>query len=51
MKYETQNYTFFENGNISGWDEIQTFNIKVKNTRDIPVMVKFTEIFLPQHGI
>jgi hypothetical protein len=40
MKYETQNYTFFEDGNISGWDEVQTFNIKVKNTRDIPVMVE-----------
>jgi len=36
MKYETQNYTFFENGDISGWDEIRTFVIKVKNTRDIP---------------
>jgi hypothetical protein len=40
MKYETQNYTFFEDGNISGWDEIQTFNIKVKNTRDIPIIIE-----------
>jgi hypothetical protein len=40
MKYETQNYTFFENGDISGWDEIRTFVIKVKNTRDIPVALE-----------
>jgi hypothetical protein len=40
MKYETQNYTFFEDGNISGWDEVQTFTIKVKNTRDIPVIIE-----------
>ena len=40
MKYETQNYTFFENGDISGWDEVQTFDIKVKNTRDIPVTIE-----------
>ncbi len=39
MKYETQNYMFFENGNISGWDEIRTFHIGVKNTREIPVTV------------
>lgn len=40
MKYETQNYDFFENGNISGWDEVQTFVIKAKNTRDIPVAIE-----------
>ena len=40
MKYETQNYTFFENGDISGWDEVQTFFIEVKNTRDIPVTIE-----------
>jgi hypothetical protein len=40
MKYKTQNYTFFEDGNISGWDEVQTFNIKVKNKRDIPVIIE-----------
>jgi len=40
MKYETQNYTFFENGDISGWDEVQTFVIKVKNTRNIPVAIE-----------
>jgi hypothetical protein len=40
MKYETQNYTFFEDGNISGWDEVQTFTIKVKNTREIPVILE-----------
>ncbi len=40
MKYETQNYTFFESGDISGWDEIRTFLIKVKNTRTIPVVIE-----------
>jgi hypothetical protein len=40
MKYETQNYAFFEDGNISGWDEVKTFDIKVKNTRNIPISIE-----------
>jgi hypothetical protein len=40
MKYETLNYAFFEDSNISGWDEVETFDIKVKNTRSIPVTIE-----------
>ena len=45
MKQETQNYSFFENGNISGWDELQTFDIRVKNTREIPITVEIYRNF------
>ncbi|MFO8084940.1 MAG: DUF4139 domain-containing protein [Desulfobacterales bacterium] len=45
MKYQTQNHMFFENGNISGWDEIKNFDISVKNTREIPITVEIYRNF------
>ncbi len=45
MKYETRNYVFYKNGDISGWDEIRAFEIDVKNTRDIPVTVEIYRNF------
>jgi hypothetical protein len=44
MDFETENYRFDRRGNISGWDEIRTFKIEVKNTREIPVKVRLTWI-------
>ena len=35
MSFESENYTFDRKGNVSGWDEIRTFNIEVRNMRDI----------------
>ncbi len=45
MEVKTDNYRFDRNRNIAGWDEIRTFEITVKNTRDIPVKVEIRRNF------
>jgi len=45
MDFKTENYEFDRRGNISGWDEIRTFKIEVKNTRDIGVKVEIKRNF------
>jgi len=45
MDFKTENYRFDRRGNISGWDEIRTFKIEVKNTRDIGVKVEINRNF------
>jgi hypothetical protein len=45
MDYKTANYRFDRNRNISGWDEIRTFRIEVRNTRDIRVKVEIQRSF------
>jgi len=49
MDFETENYRFDRNRNISGWDEIRTFKIEVKNTRDIGVRVEIQRNFPTQY--
>ncbi len=46
---KSENYRFDNNGNVSGWDEIRTFKIEVKNTRDIPVKVEIKRNFNTQY--
>ncbi len=45
MDFKTENYEFDRRGNISGWDEIRTFEVEVKNTRDIDVKVEIKRNF------
>jgi hypothetical protein len=45
MEYKTANYRFDRNRNISGWDEIRTLKVEVKNTRDIAVKVEIQRNF------
>ena len=45
MDYKTDNYEFGRRDDITGWDEIRTFKIEVKNTRDIPVEVEIKRNF------
>ena len=45
MDYETQNYEFDRRRNISGWDEVRTFKIEVRNTRDIPIKLEIKRNF------
>jgi len=45
MNYRTANYRFDQGGNISGWDEIRTFRIAVKNTRVLSVKVEIKRNF------
>jgi hypothetical protein len=45
MDYKTENYRFDRRGNVSGWDEVRTFKVEVKNTRDIDVKVEIKRNF------
>ncbi len=45
MDFKTENYRFNRSGNVSGWDEIRTFKIEVKNTRGIDVKVEIKRNF------
>jgi len=45
MDFKTDNYRFDNRGNISGWDEIHTFKVEVRNTRDIAVMIEIQRNF------
>jgi len=49
MDFETKNYRFDRDRNISGWDEIRKFKIEVKNTRDIPAKVEIKRNFPTQY--
>jgi hypothetical protein len=45
MNFKTENYRFDRNRNISGWDEIRTFTVATKNTREIPVKIEIHRNF------
>jgi hypothetical protein len=45
MDFKTENYRFDSDRNIIGWDEIRTFEVEVRNTRDIPVKVEIKRNF------
>jgi hypothetical protein len=49
MDYETKNYRFDRNRNISGWDEVRKFKIEVKNTCNIGVKVEIQRNFPTQY--
>ena len=45
MDFKTENYRFDRYRNIAGWDEIRTFKIEVRNTRELPVKVEIQRNF------
>jgi hypothetical protein len=45
MDFETDNYVYDRKKNISGWDEIRTWNIKITNTRELPIEIEITRGF------
>ena len=49
MDFKTANYRFDSRQDISGWDEIRTFKIEVRNTREIPVRVEIKRNFPTQY--
>lgn len=49
MDYKTERYLFDSKGNISGWDEVNEFEIEVKNTRDLPIKVEIKRNFKTSH--
>ena len=49
MSFRTENYTFDNNDNIQGWDEVRTWNIEIANARTLPVDIEITRAFTTQH--
>ncbi len=49
MEYKTENHRFDRNRNISGWDDVHTFRVEVRNTRDIPIKVEIKRNFGTQY--
>ena len=45
MGFKTTNYIYDPNDEISGWDEIRTWEIEITNTREIPVTIEITRDF------
>jgi hypothetical protein len=45
MDYKTDNYRFDKDGNVAGWDEIRTFKVEVRNTRNIHAKVEIRRNF------
>jgi len=45
MDFKTDNYRFDSDGDIIGWDEIRTYQIEVRNTRDIAVKIEIKRNF------
>lgn len=49
MDEKTDNYIFDNNGDVSGWDDIQMWKVEVKNTRVVPARVEITRNFPGPH--
>jgi hypothetical protein len=49
MDSKTDNYRFDKDNNVNGWDDIQTFRIEVKNTRNLPVKLEIKRNFNTQY--
>jgi hypothetical protein len=45
MDIRTERHLFDDEGNVSGWDDVQTWRIEVNNTRAIPVKVEVRRNF------
>jgi hypothetical protein len=45
MDFKTDNYVFDKKKNITGWDEIRSWKIKIINTRTLPIEIEITRGF------
>lgn len=45
MEEKKENFRFNLEGNVSGWDQVNTYTVEVKNCRDIPVQVEIKRNF------
>jgi hypothetical protein len=45
MDFKTENYVYDRKGNISGWDEERAWDIKITNTRELPIELEITRGF------
>ncbi len=42
MDTKTENYRFNNKGNIDGWDDIESYQVTVTNTREVPIDMEIT---------
>ncbi len=49
MKEQTENYRFNNKGDIIGWDQIQTWQVELRNTRDVTVKIEIKRNFDTQY--
>ena len=49
MRFLWRNYRFDNHGDVSGWDEIRTFEIEVRNSRGLAVKVEIKRNFPTQY--
>jgi len=49
MNFITDNYAYDYQRNVSGWDEVHTFEVTVKNTRDVPAKIEIQRNFPTQY--
>jgi hypothetical protein len=49
MDFKTENYRFNNRRDVSGWDDVHTFKVKVKNTRDVAVKLEIRRNFDTQY--
>lgn len=45
MDYKTESHVFDNNGNVTGWDEICTWQIEMTNTAALPIEIEITRGF------
>ena len=45
MDYKTEQQQFDNNRDVSGWDEVRTFKVETRNTREVPVDVEIRRNF------
>ena len=45
LEFKTDNHRFDRNRDVAGWDEMRTFKIEVKNTREIPSKLEILRNF------
>ncbi|HSV26376.1 MAG TPA: DUF4139 domain-containing protein [Sedimentisphaerales bacterium] len=45
MSFASENHRFDTDGNIKGWDEVQSWKVEVKNTREVAVKVEIRRNF------
>jgi len=45
MNYKKDNFVFDRRGDITGWDEIQTWKVEITNTRTLPIEIEITRGF------
>jgi hypothetical protein len=50
MDIRTENYTFDQNGNPNGFDQLETYRVTVKNQREVPIRVEVTRNFRHQYS-